>query len=289
MSADTDRPVRRGVRIVEPGVEIVFARELPTGAGGDLEALAPARVEVMDGRRSARWSERPIARLADATEPWPLLRLPHDLERAIDRARELGLGDGVPRVWMSAEAQSWLASRAPRSFALLMRCTALYQRDACWALVRDDEGVRLAWREAGEVSVHAYEAPLFTAAHAVARGALPGLGGAPPDALRLVRAWATAMWSTGRLGAELRWLGEGRGVTLRDGDGSTRLAEGARDGRDSVWLFTPASNQGRELDLRAPEGMEPAVVRLGLEWLLAGGTGRELFVDPGGRHVRELG
>lgn|GEM_PF-6591230 len=287
MSATEDRPVERGVGIVEPGVEIVFARELPRSGAGAIEARALARVEVMDGGRRARWSERPIARLRDATAPWPRLLLPHDLERVIEVARELG--HGPPRVWLSAEAQSWLAARAPRSFALLMQRTEVFQRDACWALVRDESSVRLAWRDAGEVSVRAFDAPLFVVAHAVARGVLPGVDAAPPEALRLVRAWTTALWSTRRLPIDCRWLPDQRGLALRAGDGGTRLTEGARGGRDSVWLFTPSSNQGRELDLRAPEGMEPEVVRTGLQWLLAGGAGRELFVDPGGRHVRELG
>lgn len=287
MSAFDEGPPPRGVRIREAGVEIVFARELPSAGTGDTEAFARARVEVMDDTRRERWSQRPVQRLGEAVEDWPPLRLPQDVERAIERARAFD-GDG-PRVWLSAEGQSWLAARAPRSFALLMRDAQLYQRDACWALVREEAGLRLAWREAGEISVRAYDAPLFELAHAVANGTLPGDGTSTPDALRLLRAWTTALWCDRRLPAECRWLPQQRALALRDGDGGTRLAEGSRAGRDSVWLFTPASNQGHELDLRAPDGMEPAAVRACLEWLLAGGSGRELFVDPGGRHVRELG
>lgn len=279
-SGDDDADVRT--------VEIVFARELPVIATGDgLEALVRARVEVATDERRHRWSQGPLDTVARATDPWPRLSLPDGLEQVL----VLCAGSAPPRVWASAEAQSWLAKHAPRTFALLMQRTDLCQRDACYALVREGETVRFAWRSDGPVDVHGIDAPLFDVAHAAARGRLADLDAdddALPDALRLVRAHLVTLWSTGRLAPEQEWLAASREMHVRGGDGDTRLAEGADAGRSSVWLHTAASHQARELDISIPDDVPAAVVGACVSWLLANAADGELFLDPSGRHVREL-
>lgn len=275
-------------RTIAPQVEVFFSRELPEVAtDGSGEAVVRARVQVTTAGKQHGWSQHPLDRLSRAIDPWPRLTLPEGLERVL----ALGATGAPPRVWSSAPAQSWLAERAPRTFALLMQRTDLRQRDACYALVREGESVRFAWRPDGAVEVHGLAAPLFDVARAAAAGRVADLDAndsALPDALRLVRAHVRTLWSTGRLAPEQEWLAADRETRVRGGDGGTRLAEGADAGRSSVWLHTVASHQAREIDISAPEGVPAGVVRVCVEWLLASPADGQLFVDPSGRHVREL-
>ncbi|QDU86069.1 hypothetical protein Pla163_32180 [Planctomycetes bacterium Pla163] len=326
--------MKRGTTIHRAGLELVFARELPRPGGGEVEAYARVRVERRDDRRSERLVRARAPRadgrggrehggasggptLRDLLDPWPLEPLPQLVESAIaDDTTE-----AAPRVWMSAESQSWLAKHAPRTFKLLLRHTELCQRDACFALVREGDHVRLAWRAEGALEVEARPAPLFATAHALARGRVRGTdadddsepqearpdggrssatrasaaaaGGTvvAPEALRLVRAYLVGTWITGRLAHELEWIAATRSYRLRDGQRALYLREGQGGGRTSIWLSGDGLTEPLEVAVAPPLATPAPVVRAGLEWLLAGGPGTdgELFLDASATHVRELG
>lgn len=317
--------MKRGTTIQRAGLEIHFARELPRPGSGEIEAFARVRVEQRDERRSerlvgtrvVRGRERNPGTLGELLDPWPLEPLPQLLDEALaDDALET-----APRIWMGAESQSWLAKHAPRTFKLLLRHTELYQRDACFALVREGERVRFAWRAEGAVQVEARPAPLFATAHGLAYGRVHGADegavesandgtgpdgnealqspaaradsgavAASPEAIRLVRAHLTSTWITGRLAYELEWIAATRSYRLRGGERALYLREGQGGGRASVWLSGDGLAEPLEVAVAPPLATPVPVVRASLEWLLAAepGTDGELYLDASATHVREL-
>ncbi|MEZ5979123.1 MAG: hypothetical protein R3F34_12980 [Planctomycetota bacterium] len=274
-------------------LEFVFARERARQGRGDVEAFAQVRVVVeREGLRS-RYRDGGVRTLGEAVDPWPLEPFPQVFDAAVARHAP----SGTPTVWMSAELQSWFAKRAPETFRRLLHEANLYQRDPCYAIVREGESVRLAWRPRGAVRSDARPAPLFDAAHAVAQGRLPGSpsgrtprGASHDDALRLLRAHLVAHHLTHRLPAEVEWLPQGRSYRLRGADRGVFLREGEDGGRGSVQFLGDGFDDPFEVDVAAPLDVPAAVVRRGLEWLLAG-EGRsdgELYLDPTAEHVHEL-